>query len=75
MECELPTDRKPEPLMGWISSGDTLNQFKLYFPSSEAAIQYAAVKGWEYDYEEPRVRIMPKRSYLDNFVPGRPTKS
>ena len=33
--------REIDPLMGWISSGDTQSQVKLRFDSKEAAVSYA----------------------------------
>ena len=41
LEYELETPRRPEPLMGWVSSGDTLNQVRLRFASEEEAVAYA----------------------------------
>ena len=38
LEYELETPRRPEPLMGWVSSGDTLNQVRLRFASEEEAV-------------------------------------
>ena len=68
LEYDLPTRRRPEPLMGWISSGDTLNQVRMSFASCEDAISFAEKKGWTYDVEPPRRRIIKGRTYLDNFI-------
>ena len=40
LEYEIETPRRPEPLMGWTSSGDTLNQVKLSFPTREDAVAF-----------------------------------
>ncbi|HYD65226.1 ETC complex I subunit [Azospirillum sp.] len=72
LEYELETPRRPEPLMGWISSGDTLNQVKLRFDSKEDAIAFAERKGWEYTVQDAPVRRVRPRNYADNFRMDRP---
>ena len=67
LECELPTKRVPEPLMGWVSSGDTFNQIKLKFPTKEDAIAHAKKQGWEYSVLVERDRRVKPRNYMDNF--------
>lgn len=67
LEYELETARRPEPLMGWTSSGDTLNQVRLKFDSKETAISFAESKGMEFTLEAEHKRKIPSRSYLDNF--------
>ncbi len=67
LEFEQASQRVPEPLMGWISAKDTLNQVRLKFPSQEAAEAYATKQGLSYSVEPPhRTSITPK-SYADNF--------
>ena len=67
LEYELETPRRPEPLMGWTSAGDTLNQVRMKFSSKEAAIAFAESHSMEYAVApEPRRAVTP-RSYLDNF--------
>ncbi len=59
--------RVPEPLMGWTSSEDTLNQVTLKFHTCEEAVNYAEKQGWEYSVavsREPKIR---PRNYGDNF--------
>ncbi|MDR3517828.1 MAG: ETC complex I subunit [Azospirillaceae bacterium] len=71
LEYELETPRQPEPLMGWISSGDTLNQVKMLFETQEEAVAFAEREGWVYSVQEaPERRIRP-RNYADNFRPDR----
>ncbi len=72
IEPELETPRLPEPLMGWASAGDTLNQIKLRFQSKEDAIAFAERKGWTYSVAEPQTRRIPPKNYGDNFRRGRP---
>lgn len=67
LEYELETPRRPEPLMGWTASGDTLNQVTLEFPTREDAIAYATAKGWDYTAGVEQVRIVTPRNYVDNF--------
>jgi len=72
LEYEIETPRRPEPLMGWISSGDTLNQVRLKFAGKEDAIAFAERKGWTYDLAEPRSRRVTPKNYADNFRSDRP---
>ena len=72
LEYEIETPRRPEPLMGWISSGDTLNQVKLRFDTKEDAIAFAERKGWEYTVQDAGVRRVRPRNYADNFRMDRP---
>ena len=67
LECETPTARRPESLMGWTSSCDTLNQVMLHFPSQEEAIRFAQDKGWAYTVLPEHERIVKPRNYVDNF--------
>lgn len=73
LEYEPETPRRPEPLMGWVSSGDTLNQVRLRFPTKEEAIAFAERKGIEYTVLEDHRRRVTPRNYADNFKP-RPTR-
>jgi hypothetical protein len=72
LEYEIETPRRPEPLMGWISSGDTLNQVSLSFETKEDAIAFAERKGWEYTVQDPPLRRVRPRNYADNFRTDRP---
>ena len=77
MEYELKTQRQPEELMGWTSSGDTLNQVRLNFNTLEDAVAYADKKGWGYTVQPEQDRIVRPRNYVDNFkyVPPEDTAS
>lgn len=72
LEYEIETPRRAEPLMGWISAGDTLNQVRLKFDSREDAVAFADRKGWSYDLQEARSRRIPPKNYADNFRADRP---
>ncbi|MCW2237053.1 ETC complex I subunit [Azospirillum canadense] len=72
LEYEIETPRRPEPLMGWISSGDTLNQVKIGFETQEEAIAFAQRKGWDYTVQDAPVRRVRPRNYADNFRTDRP---
>src|SRR5262245_24311125 len=67
LEYETETPRRPEALMGWTASGDTLNQVKLKFASMEDAVAFATRKGWAYTVLPPRGRKVKPRNYADNF--------
>lgn len=67
LEYELETPRRPEPLMGWTSAGDTLNQVKMHFGSKEAAVAFAESKGLDFTVSIDQARVIKPRSYLDNF--------
>ncbi len=72
LEYEIQTPRRPEPLMGWISSGDTLNQVRIGFETKEEAIAFAERKGLDYSVQEAPVRRVRPRNYADNFRTDRP---
>lgn len=68
LEYETPTARKPEPLMGWTESGDTLNQVRLKFKTMEEAVAFAEKKGWSYTVMPSQERQVQPRNYGDNFL-------
>ena len=57
-----------EPLMGWESSTDTLNELKLEFSTKELAIEYANKNKIEFEIIVPKGRKIIKKSYADNFT-------
>jgi len=67
LEYEIETPRRPEPLMGWTSSDDTLNQVRLSFTSKEDAIAFAEREGLGYTVETPKPHRVRPRTYADNF--------
>ena len=72
LEYEPATPRDPDPLMGWASARDTLNQVRLKFETLEEAKQFAEKKGLDYTVVEPRERTFKSKSYADNFRYDRP---
>jgi len=69
LEYEPATPRRPEPLMGWVGSGDTLNQVQLTFPSKEEAVAFAERKSIAYSVLPEHERRVVPRNYADNFRP------
>ena len=57
-----------KPLMGWVSSDDTLSELTLEFTSKELAIEYAKKNKIEIEIIEPKKRKIVKKSYADNFL-------
>ena len=56
------------PLMGWVSSKDTMSEVKLEFLTREQAISYAKKNNINYYVVEPQKRKIIKKSYSDNFL-------
>lgn len=67
LEYELSTPRRPETLMGWTSSEDTLNQVRLKFATLDEARAFADSKGWTCSVQLPHERKVKPRNYVDNF--------
>ena len=61
-------DNSINPLMGWESSSDTLNEIRLEFSSKDLAVNYAKKMKIEYEIIEPKKRKFVKKSYADNFL-------
>ena len=61
-------DSGTDPLMGWESSTDTLNELKLEFSTKELAIEYANKNKIEFEIINPKERKIIKKSYADNFT-------
>ena len=59
---------RPDALMGWQSSDDTVRQVKIRFPDKETAIAYADAHHIEYDIVETHARRVRPRAYADNFA-------
>lgn len=59
--------RKIEPLMGWTSSKDMMQEVRLKFPDKEKAIIFAKENNLDYEIIEPQAKKITKRSYADNF--------
>ena len=61
-------DTGVNPLMGWVSSKDTMSEVKLEFSSREQAINYAKKNNINYYVVEPQKRKIIKQTYSDNFL-------
>ena len=64
----ITKDPSINPLMGWETSTDTLEEVILKFPSKEKAIEYAEKNNISYDIIEPKKRKFVIKSYADNFL-------
>lgn len=81
LEFDHAQPRWENPLVGWTSTRDTLNQLNLRFGEAEEAVAFARKNGWTYEVrtatEEPSWK---SKSYSSNFLysPGKlriiPTK-
>ena len=60
-------DTSINPLMGWESSTDTLEEVVLRFSSKEKAIEYAESNDISYKVIEPKKKEFVIKSYADNF--------
>ena len=56
------------PLMGWVSSNDTMSEVKLEFDTKDQAISYAKKNNLDYYILEPQKTKFIKKSYSDNFL-------
>jgi hypothetical protein len=72
LDFEQASQRVPDPLMGWISARDTLNQIQLKFDTLEEAVAFAQKHGLDYQVAEPHQRAFKPKSYADNFRYDRP---
>lgn len=66
LEFESKSNREPESLMGW-TTGDTLGQVCLEFPTLNEAKEYARRKGLSVSVQVDRSRKLKPRNYADNF--------
>jgi len=72
LEYEPATRRAPDPLMGWSSAGDTLNEVRLRFATLAEAKHFAEQHGITYTVEEAQEPRFKAKSYADNFRYDRP---
>jgi hypothetical protein len=73
LEYETETPREPDPLMGWSSAGDTLNEIHLRFETLDEAVAFAQKHGIEYQVVKPSEPRLRPKSYSDNFRWQRPS--
>jgi hypothetical protein len=67
LEYEPATRRDPDPLMGWSSARDTLNEVRLRFDTLKEALDFAEKHGLAHTVIEPHQRTEKQKSYADNF--------
>jgi len=67
LEFEPAEAKRPDPLTGWAGSGDTRDQVRLGFPTSEAAIAYAEREGLAFTVIPAPERNLKLQAYADNF--------
>ena len=67
LEYEPATPRRPEPLMGWASAADTLNEVQLRFNTCNEAVAFADRLGLDYTVIAPHDSAERPKSYADNF--------
>jgi len=67
LEFEPAAPKAHDPLMGWVSSGDTRGQVRLRFATKDEAVAYAKKRGFSATVEEPHERRIKPKSYADNF--------
>ena len=67
LDWEPASRRQPDPLMGWTSAADTLNQVQVHFRTLEDAVAFAKKRGIEYSVIEPQAPAEKPKSYADNF--------
>jgi ETC complex I subunit conserved region len=67
LEFEPTEAERADPLMGWAGSGDTRQQLRLTFASSDAASAYAEAHGLSYYIVPPATKLLKLQAYADNF--------
>ena len=67
LEYAPASPREPDPLMGWSSAKDTLNEVRLRFPTLDEAIAFAQKRDLDYVVSEPHEPNFKPKSYADNF--------
>ncbi|MEE2954651.1 MAG: ETC complex I subunit [Pseudomonadota bacterium] len=72
LEFEPSSAKKPEHLMGWVTSDDMEgDQVRLFFPNQEAAENFAKNCGIDFFVHQRTERVIKPKSYADNFSPDR----
>ena len=61
-------DNRTNPLMGWESSEDTMDEVILEFSTKNKAIEYAKNNNIKYHVVEPKNPEYIIKSYKDNFL-------
>ena len=64
----ITEDPTKNPLMGWETSTDTLEEVILKFSTKEQAVEYAENNNISYTVVEPKKKEFDIKSYADNFL-------
>ena len=64
----ITDDPGTNPLMGWETSTDTMEEVILKFSTKEKAIEYAKKNNISYNVIEPNKKKFVLKSYADNFL-------
>ena len=56
------------PLMGWVTSKDTMSEVKIEFKTKDQAINFAQKNNIDFYVIEPQKHKIIKKSYSDNFL-------
>ena len=64
----ITKDPSINPLMGWETSTDTLEEVVLKFQTKEKAIEYAKANNISYTIIEHKKKEFVIKSYADNFL-------
>lgn len=67
LEFEPAQRKSPDPLMGWVGSGDTPQQVRLSFATKEEAVAYCKRRRIDHEVYEPKERAVRPKSYASNF--------
>lgn len=67
LEFEPAAAKRPDPLMGWAGSVDTLGQVKLRFATRDDAAAYASKHGIDFRILPDQQRNLKLRTYAENF--------
>ncbi|PUU80192.1 ETC complex I subunit conserved region-domain-containing protein [Tuber borchii] len=59
--------RWENPLMGWQSSGDSMQGTHIFFKSREDAVAFAEKQGYKWLIQEPNERAFRAKTYSANF--------
>jgi hypothetical protein len=68
LEFEPAAAKRPDRLVGWVGSGDTVQQLRLRFSTREAAEEYCRRHGIPFEVEEPHEYAFRPKSYAENFI-------
>ena len=67
VEFEPGAQAQNDALMDWVGKGDTRNQVKMRFKTSDEAVAFCKTRGLPYQLIEPKARRVHRKSYSDNF--------